>query len=45
MKRELWYNKDEVIIMIQESLQQAFEENNGILTSKMAQDYGIMIQR
>lgn len=41
MKRELLYNKDEVIIMIQESLQQAFEENNGILTSKMAQDYGI----
>ncbi|GGP09140.1 type IV toxin-antitoxin system AbiEi family antitoxin domain-containing protein [Oceanobacillus neutriphilus] len=27
--------------MIQQKLKQAFEENNGILTAKMAKEYGI----
>lgn len=41
IKRELWYNIIEVIIMIQRTLRQAFEENNGILTSEIAKGYGI----
>lgn len=41
MKRELWYTILEVIIMIQYTLQQAFEENNGIMTPEIAKTYGI----
>lgn len=40
-KRELWYNEREVVIMIQEKLKSAFEENNGILTPEIALNYGI----
>lgn len=41
IERELCYNIIEVIIVIQESLKRAFEENNGILTPEIATDYGI----
>lgn len=41
MKRELWYNSIEVIIMIQDRLKYAFEMNNGILTPEIAKGYGI----
>lgn len=41
IKRELRYNNVEVIIMIQENLKNAFEENNGVLTPEIALNYGI----
>lgn len=41
MKRELRYNNGEVISVIHSTLQQAFEENNGIVTIDMAKKYGI----